>query len=296
MKRRYVLSLAVVAAFFGLCTLLNAQEIKPAKILHFTRSQGFEHDPAKLLDDGTTVSGRGLKAYFDKFGKKIEVIETQDGGLFDGDLGQYDAFVFYTSGNLLNADGSKNDKAKPMTEAGLRKMIAAVRAGKGFVGIHSATDTHSGSVRDEDGVDIYIKFVGARFTGHGPQQFGTATIVEPTAFPFLKESGKRFTTWEEWYGMGSFNKDIHVILIQETEGMEGRDNARPPFPTSWIRKEGQGRVAYSSFGHQNQYFRNMENVRRIGELVEWSIGRFNVDITPNIEKVTPGFDQMPPRQ
>jgi len=298
MKRRCVLSLAVVAACFGLCTLLNAQEVKPAKILVFTRSQGFEHEPAKLLDDGTTFTGRALKAHFAD--KKIEITETQDGGVFDGDLSLYDAFVFYTSGNLLNANDSKNDKAKALTEAGFRNMIATVQAGKGFVGIHSATDTVC-DLKDENGTDLYTKFIGARFTGHGPQQFGTLTIVGQTAFPHLQESGKRITTWDEWYCMNQFNKDIHVILIQETAGMDSGDGrgvqhyARPPFPVSWIRKEGQGRVAYSPFGHDNRYFQNTENVRRIGELVEWAAGRFEADTTPNIDTVTPGSGEMPPR-
>ena len=290
MKQRYVLSLTVIITFLGLCSFLNAQEAKKAKILHFTRSQGFEHGPAKLLDDGTTVSGQALKKYFAD--KNIEVVETQDGGVFDGDLNQYDAFVFYTSGNLLDEKGSKNDKAKPMSADGLRKMIAAVQAGKGFVGIHSGSDTHC-NLKDDNGVDLYTKFVGSRFTGHGPLQFGTATIVQPATFPHLKDSGKRFTTWEEWYGMGQFNKDLHVILYMETAGMEGKDYERPPFPLCWVRKEGNGRVAFSAFGHDNRYFQNTENVRRIADLIEWSLGRFNVDTMPNIEKVTPGAFEMP---
>ena len=290
MKRRYVLSLAVVAACFGLCTLLNAQEVKPAKILIFTRSQGFEHEPAKLLDDGTTGTGRGLKTYFADKNKKIDIVETQDGGLFDGALGQYDAFIFYTSGNLLDANGSKNDKAKPLTETGLRKMIAAVRAGKGFVGIHAATDSHSGGIT-EDGIDIYTKFIGARFTKHGAQQTATLTIVQPTPFPSLKAiESKKIITRDEWYAMNQFNKDIHVLLIQETEGMRGKEYERPPFPATWIRKEGDGRVAYTSFAHDNKYLG--ETVHYIGDLIEWAVGRFEADTTPNIDKVTPGSGQM----
>ena len=295
MKRRYFFSLALVAtAFLGLCTLLNAQDVKPAKILVFTRSQGFEHEPAKLLGDGTTYTGQALKKYFAEKNKNIEIVETQDGGVFDGAISQYDAFVFNTSGNLLDANGSKNDKAKPMTEVGLRKMIAAVQSGKGFVGIHSATDTHVGNLKDENGVDLYTKFVGARFSGHDAQQSATLTIVEPTAFPSLKEAGKQITTKDECYAMKEFSKDIHVVLIQETDGMVGGNYARPPFPATWIRKEGNGRVAYTSFGHDNRYF--TEQVARIGDFVEWAIGRFEADTTPNIEKVTPGFGTMPGRR
>ena len=93
--------------------------------------------------------------------------------------------------------------------------------------------------------------------------------------------------------MGQFNPDMRVLLVQETEGMDGKDYQRPPFPSTWIRKEGNGRVAYSAFGHDNRYFHNAENVRRIGELIEWSIGRFDVDTTPNFDKVTPKGNEVP---
>ena len=295
MKQCFSLSLIVLAAFLGFAAFLNAQEVKQAKILIFTRSQGYEHEPAKLLDDGTTGTGRILKDYFTDKNKKIEIVETQDGGVFDGDISQYDAFVFNTSGNLLNAGGSKNDKAKPLTEAGFRKMIAAVQAGKGFLGIHSATDTHC-NLKDENGVDLYTKFVGARFTGHGSQQNATLTIVEPTAFPTLKAAGKEITTKDEWYAMNQFAKDMHVVLIQDTSKMEKSEPnhyGRPPFPATWIRKEGNGRVAYTSVGHDNRYL--AQHVQMVGDFIEWAIGRFEADTTPNIEKVTPGAFEMPPK-
>lgn len=295
MKRRLICVLSLMTVVLAVFSLgnLNAQEVKKAKVLHFTRSQGFEHAPAKRLEDGTTVSGIALKKYFAD--KNIELVETQDGGVFDGDIDQYDAFIFYTSGNLEDANGSKNDAAKPMSAEGLKKMINAVKAGKGFLAIHSGCDTHCNQ-KDEDGKDLYTKFCGARFSGHGPQQFATVTITEPIELPHLKDSGKRITTWEEWYTMRDFNTDMHVIMIQETAGMDGNDYNRPPFPSSWIRKEEKGRVAYSAFGHDNRYWQNAENVRRVGELGEWAVGRFELDTTPNFEKVTPEGNQLPPRR
>lgn len=297
--KQNILTIGTLLAAFMFCTAfvsdVSAQDAKKAKVLHFTRSQGFEHDPAKLLEDGTTVSGRALKKYFDENGKNIEVVETQDGTVFDGDLSSFDAFVFYSSGNLEDPNGSKNDKAKAISAEGLQKLIAAVKDGKGFVAIHSGTDTHCRQ-KAEDGTDLFTKFVGARFTGHGPQQFATAIVTEPAELPCLKESGKRFTTWEEWYAMGQYNTDMHVLLIQETAEMEGDCYNRPPFPLSWVRKEGKGRVAYSPFGHDNRYWRVSENVRRVAELVEWSVGRFEMDTTPNFDKVTPKGNEMPPKK
>jgi type 1 glutamine amidotransferase len=83
---------------------------------------------------------------------------------------------------------------------------------------------------------------------------------------------------------------MHVLLIQETEGMKGKDYERPPFPATWIRKEGDGRVAYTSFAHDNRYLG--QTVQYIGDLIEWTLKRFEADTTPNIEKVTPKHEQM----
>ena len=266
-----------------------AQEPPKAKVLFFYRSAGFEHDPVKVQADGTTIAGNALIQYGKK--KNFDVVSTHDGSVFDGDINQYDAFVFYNSGHLLGPANEKSTVkgANPMTEAGFQKLLDAIKGGKGLVGIHSASDAFLGK-QNENKVDLYTALIGARFVSHGPQQFGTLTITEPAQFPHLQDSGKRITTWEEWYAMKEFQPDMHVLLIQETEGMDGGKNnsyQRPPFPSSWIRQEGKGRVAYSAFGHDNRYFRNVENVRRIGELIEWSLGRFNVDVTPNFEKVTP---------
>ena len=42
--------------------------------------------------------------------------------------------------------------------------------------------------------------------------------------------------------MRDFGDDMQVILAQETEGMKGAMYARPPFPATWARLHGKGRV------------------------------------------------------
>lgn len=320
MKRRNVLFLALCAAFFGFCTFLHAQEVKPAKVLLFSRTPGFPHGPVNAnLRDGTTPAGRAMNAFFKEKGKNIEVLETRDGSVFDGDLSKYDGFVFSTVADLM---GGKDERAteangfapdKPMTEQGLKNLIAAIRGGKGLVGWHNATDSFS-NVRDSEGKDIYTNLIGARFISHGPQQ--TATVVTTSdgalvaadgtkkgGFPFLK-GVPEITIWEEWYAMKNYNKDLHVLLVQKTKNeagefiMKGGEYQRDPFPIAWIRLEGKGRVGYASFGHSEHYFEEnpkeverwgkaADNLPRITELIEWSIGRFDADTTPNIDKAAP---------
>ena len=81
-------------------------------------------------------------------GKKagFDVECTKDGSVIDQSLERWDAFVFYTCGDLTKPDKYNNP---PMTAAGKQRFLDAVAAGKGYVGFHSAADTfHSPGVRD----------------------------------------------------------------------------------------------------------------------------------------------------
>jgi len=281
----------LVAVVFALPPAGTFGAEKKAKVLYFSRSQGFEHGPVKLLEDGTTVSDVALKKYC--AAKNIELVCTQDGGVFDSDLGQYDAFVFYTSGNLeAKQKEDRKNQTPPISTDGLKKFFAAVKSGKGFVGIHAATDSHC-NLKDEKEVDLYTKLIGARFASHGPMQDATVSIVKPVQIPWLKDKGDKYTVREEWYAMKDYNTDMHVFLVQETAGMNGKCYDRPNFPSSWIRMEEKGRVAYSAFGHENKFWEDDENVRKIGEMIEWTIGRFDLDTTPNFDAVTPKGNELP---
>ena len=84
----------------------------------------------------------------------IEVDCSQDGTVFDGDLDQYDAIAFFTSGDLYSPGGT----GTPMTPSGKQKLLDAVAAGKGFVGFHACTDSfHSKGEQ----IDPYVAMVGA---------------------------------------------------------------------------------------------------------------------------------------
>jgi type 1 glutamine amidotransferase len=293
MKRFFLAALALLVAGSMFSTgSVFSQNTKKAKVLHFTRSQGFEHSPAKLLENGTTLSGNALKKYLGE--KNIDLVETQDGRIFDGDMSQYDAFTFYTSGNLEDEGGSKNASARALSAAGLKKLIVAVQEGKGFVGIHSACDSHC-KQKTEDGTDLFTSFIGARFASHGSQQVATAYATEPIQIPWIKAlpDGKD-TVHEEWYAMKQYNKDMHVVLVQQTEGMKDDPYNRPPYPSTWIRKEGKGRAAYATYGHNDSFWKEDSNLKKYGDLIEWSLGRYELDTTPNLEKVTPEAEKLPP--
>ena len=84
----------------------------------------------------------------------------------DGDLDQYDAFIFYVSG-MLTKPSERPQPGEPMSAEGKKRLLAAIAAGKGFVGIHAATDAFRGP-----GIDPYTAMIGGEFAVHGVQQKG----------------------------------------------------------------------------------------------------------------------------
>ena len=280
MNRRDML-LTAGAAAVGLSAFplnwIAATEKKRHKVLHFTRSAGYPHPPVIRTGEELSVSEKLLT----KWGKNagLDVVCSKDGAVFDGDLGQFDAFIFYTSGDLTG----KCDTPQPgaaMSPVGKKKLLAAVKGGKGFVGIHSATDSFRGS-----GVDPYIAMLGGEFITHGAQQKATMEVASPK-FPGMKGLGKSFVLFEEWYTLFKFAKDLRVILVQETKGMVGEPYQRPPYPATWARMHGKGRVFYTSMGH-DQIWSNPTFRQVLMGGIAWSVGDADADVTPNIAQVAP---------
>jgi type 1 glutamine amidotransferase len=266
-----------------------ADEKKKQKVLYFTRSAGFEHEAVKIKDGKPSISDRILTELGKRHG--FEVVCTKDGRVFDGDLDQYDAIAFYTSGVLTEPNKAKTP---PMSKRGKRRLLRAIARGKGFVGFHSATDSfHSKGPRDQNQteVDPYIAMLGGEFIVHGKQQEALIRAASPK-FPGVKQFGKSQKLIEEWYTLKNFAKDLHVILIEDNEGMEGDCYQRPPFPATWARMHRKGRVFYTSFGHRDDIWTNPDVQAIIAGGLAWAMCNVDVDVTPNIDKVTPKAHQL----
>jgi hypothetical protein len=121
----------------GLSSLSTAKTPARKRVLMFTKSSGFEHDMVKRSGGKLSPAEQIVTALGHKRG--IEVTATKDGSLFSHPtLSQYDAFFFYTTGDLTTAGQDKNP---PMTPEGKKGFLDLIRQGKGFIGTHSATDT-----------------------------------------------------------------------------------------------------------------------------------------------------------
>jgi uncharacterized protein len=285
MKRRDMLKLT--STMLGLSALplgsLLAAEPKTRKILYFTRSAGFVHPVVDRKGEKLAFSEKVLTEMGKKAGYEVQC--SQDGGIFDGSLDAYDAIAFYTSGDLTQP--SPKGTGTPMTVAGKEKLLSAIAAGKGFIGIHAATDSFRANSSSKP-LDPYLAMLGAEFVGHDAQQEATLRIA--SQFPGISGLRKdgRITLMEEWYAQRRFAKDLHVILVQETEHMKGRQYQRAPFPATWARMHQKGRVFYTSLGHREDVWTSpvFQAVALAG--LAWVTGRVAFDPKPNIDEVTPG--------
>ncbi len=281
-----VCCLAVAAISVLTCETAQAGDA-PKKILFFSKSNGYQHD---MIAYGPNKTSAAEKILAD-LGKKnnFEFTFTKDGSVFTPEnMAKYDAFCFYTTGDLTLPGGDKNP---PMSKEGKAAFLQAIRDGKGFVGIHSATDTfHSGA----QGVDPYIEMIGGEFINHDGWVPGHL-IVEDRNFPGMKDVPDDFGPPEEWYSLKNLSPNLHVLLAHNTTAMGKRSPYdRPNYPCTWAQQYGKGRSFYTSMGHRLEVWNNPVFQQVLVGGLNWAVGNVEADVTPNIDKVTPEANQLHP--
>ena len=291
-RRLFVLALTLAAMAVGSVT---AHAAGKKRLLFYTRSAGYEHSVIKETDGKPSHAENVLRPICEAHG--WELVVTKDGSLFTPEfVAGFDAFALYTTGRLT-APNSK-DGGKPMTPEGKAAFLKAIHDGKGYIGFHSASDTcHSGPryvTQPMDQRDPYIVMLGGEFIKHGAQQDPIIHIVDPK-FPGAAACAPQFKMKEEWYSLKNFANDLHVVAVIDTEGMRGNVYQRPPYPMAWARTYGQGRVYYTAMGHREDVWTSDQFKSLMVGGLQWVFREVDADVTPNISKVTPHADVIPPQ-
>ncbi|MFO0908406.1 MAG: ThuA domain-containing protein [Isosphaeraceae bacterium] len=261
------------------------------KVLFFTKSSGFQHSVITRKGQELSHAEKILTELGEKHG--YDVVCSKDGTVFNpGSIEKFDAFVFETTGDLTKP-GPHND-GPPMSPEGEKALHEAIRSGKGFLGIHCATDTF-GPHRGRGADDPYIQMIGGQFGGHGAQQVARLEVASPS-FPGAKALGsKSFEITDEWYNNINLGDDLHVIYAHVTEGMKGADYDRPNYPETWARRHGKGRVFYTSMGHREDVWANPKFQELLTGALAWVTGKVDAEVAPNVSSVTPGYKTVPPK-
>ena len=122
-------------------------------------------------------------------------------------------------------------------------------------------------------------------------------MVSPQ-FPGAEKLGESFSMLEEWFSLMRFAEDLHVVLVQDCAGMDKKAAAdrrcydRPPFPCTWARMHGKGRVFYTSLGHREDVWSSKIFEQLLLGGLSWALGRLEADITPNLDQVAPQANEF----
>lgn len=282
-----------------LCTVFAAPDTPKKKILFFTKSSGFEHSVISWKKGQPSWAEGILNELGAKHG--WEFTFSKDGSKFSKDyLDQFDAVMFYTTGDLTTPG---TDGQPGMPPDGKQALIEYVRSGKGFIGTHSASDTFHTNNESQKGpdryanhgekADPYVRLLGGEFIKHGAQQEARNKVIDP-AFPGFEKLGAEFSFQEEWYSLKDFTPDIHVLTVIDAPSMKGDEYNRPPYPSTWARKEGKGRVVYTAMGHREDVWTNPTFREILVGGIKWALGDAKAEVPPNIKTAAPGAYTNPP--
>ena len=199
----------ILAVFCALATAPSARAKAPkkGKLLYMTLSAGVHHEVVPF-------STKIVKQIGEKSGA-FDTTVTEDVGAFtSANLKNYDAVMFYTTGEL------------PMTESEKKAFMDFIHSGHGFVGVHSATDTFYMW-------DDYLKLVGAYFNDHPWHQQVSVEVADPSS-PLVSFLGKSFQINDEIYQMSDFQADTSRVLLRLDPNSVDLKNPppAPPIPVN----------------------------------------------------------------
>jgi type 1 glutamine amidotransferase len=209
-----------------------------------TATAGFRHDSIPVA--------RQTMAAMSSASTDFTVTLTEDLTLVSrSSLANFDVLFFaLTSGEL------------PLTAEQKSAIVAFVQGGKGFLGVHSATDTLYDWPE-------YESLVGARFKEH-PWTQSAAVIVENSAHPATEGLGSSFTLMEEFYTFRD-NPRLRVqVLLRLDAASVG---ASGDYPLAWTSTFGSGRVYYNALGHFDETWRDPRFQRQLAGAIRWLAGR-----------------------
>lgn len=288
----------------GLCLLVLAgcaglSQKTPKRVLVVTTTTGFRHSSIptaeKVLAELAQSSGAFTVEY-----ARVEPSDAQYKGA-DGkpDKAKVEAAIKavlaekMSAAALQNYDGiifanTTGDLPLPDKDA----FLNWIKAGHGFMGMHSATDTFRGHTP----LDPYTLMIGGEFKHHGAQVV-VDCINQDAKHPACSDFGPTFQLKDEIYLLNGFERNtVHGLL---TLDKHPNDKTPGDYPISWCKQYGKGRVFYTSLGHREDVWdvntapsfkrENAPEVSRAYQKhilggIKWALGLAKGDATPQTAK------------
>jgi uncharacterized protein len=207
--------------------VLSAQQFK---VFLFTKTAGWHHES---IHEGVAA----IRKLAERNNFQVDWQENTD-FVTEKNLEKYQAIIFLnTTADILNDEQQK----------AVEKFI---QSGKGFVGIHSASDT-------EYGWPWYTKMVGMMFKIHPEQQTAYVRVLDHN-FPGMERFPKKLLWTDEWYEFSAAKSTDLKFLVTVDEktynpNAKWGDNVGKGMgdfhPISWYHPYDGGRAFYTALGH-----------------------------------------------
>jgi type 1 glutamine amidotransferase len=232
--------LALVSATLQLTT--TALVVPNPRVLVFSKTKGFRHDSIETAVKALTEEGR-TKGY--------TVTATEDAEAFtDANLKNFDVIAFaLTTGDVLDASQQT-------------AMENFVNQGKGWVGIHSASDT-------EYDWPWYADLVGAYFKSHPPGGQKLNVKVENRGHLSSNALPTNWLRADEWYDWRANPRGKVTVLTSIDETQYKKEPAQD-HPISWYHYVGKGRAWYTEMGHFKESYKEPEFLNHISGGIIWA--------------------------
>ncbi len=249
-------NIKIVLYYFLIFFLTSSSSLaqpKQFKALVVTTTNGWHHE--SLHYGVLALKKLGVKNNFD-----VVVFENPK-GFTDKNLEQFQVIIF------LNTTANIFDTTQQAV------MERFIKSGKGFVGIHSASDT-------EYDWDWYTKLVGRMFHIHPVIQTAKIKIIE-NDFPGLQGfSGTNLWT-DEWYEFGAERVSglKYILAVDESsynpkvewkeKGISGNGMGKL-HPVSWYHNFDGGRSFYTALGHLSAIYQDEKFLNHLYAGIYWA--------------------------
>lgn len=214
------------------------------KLLFFANPMGSDNDVIRRSSpEALSVAERN----FAELSQGVfDVTITQDGSQVTADkLSQYQAIVFFTAINPPGVD--------------VEALVAWVKAGGAFTGIHSTANTYQR-------IPAFGDMLGARYdrrpwrTREAPQTKVRIT-VENRTHPATKHWGTSYELADDIYLFKDFDRSkLDLLLSLDPKSLDLANPKMNPndkdLPVAWAKAHGQGRVFYTALGDWEPTWKN----------------------------------------
>jgi type 1 glutamine amidotransferase len=222
-----------------------AEEGTRFRVLVMSRTSGFRHSS---IEPGVqAIQNLGAEHHF-------SVDATEDASDFStSNLARYDVVVFLNTSESILDDSQQ------------QAFERFIRSGKGFVGIHAATDTHYDW-------PWYGELVGAYFESHPEPQTATIHVIDRD-HPSTRHLPEHWERFDEWYNFrGPLDESIRILAVLDPDSYDGSEMG-DLHPIAWYREFDGGRAWYTAGGHTEATYAEPLFLQHLLGGLEWAAGR-----------------------